>query len=197
MNSQEKDTVVRLIASGKNSYKELRGTLPNITPLQWARLGHPESHSSDDVAQLDKKIDYMDTYTYKPVDEDTFHLTAVGENRLYELQKEDLKRVQTEKAIRLAEESNALAAEANKLSETANELSEKAVQRAEESVKLSVESNELSKSSNSLSEAANALARDSYETADKALKEAEQSKYIAMIAVIVTIITLLFSIFSG
>lgn len=105
--NKDKEIAVRLVASGKNTYKDLKTALPHIPLSFWVRAGHPEKVGHNDVIRLNKQIEWLQADKYKPVDNDVLILTEQGEDLLYKLQKE-------ERETALAVESNGLSLKAFK-----------------------------------------------------------------------------------
>lgn len=107
MTDREKAIVVQLVASNKNTYKDLISALPHIH--NWKVLGFYEHMSPDDVIKIDKQMSYSDALLYNPTDDDTFHLTEAGLDFLDKLRKEEEKSEIDKQNLSAAEVSNALA----------------------------------------------------------------------------------------
>lgn len=168
MTDKEKELIVNLVKSGKNTLKELRGVAPN--ERHWNVIGHPDrGGGKNDVVCLDKEMIWSGALHYKPTDADTFHLTDAGYDLLYRLEKEIRKRKLDERTIALSEEANEISRQSLKKAEVSNAL-------AKDSLAQSQNANELSK---------------------KALHESYQSKLISFGSLTVAILALLYAFFSG
>lgn len=101
MTAKEKELLVKLIADGKNTYKNLHTVLPNLssTTLKSIALNLPGNLNSP-LIKLTKSLSYSETLNYHFKDTDTFELTEHGKDLLYQLQKEQ-KSEYREKAILL------------------------------------------------------------------------------------------------
>ena len=88
MTDKDKKSIVKLVSNGKNTYKDLYTTFPHIN--NWQVLGFYERISPDDVIKIDRKQPYNEAITYKPVDDDTFHLTNAGLDILDKMNMEEL-----------------------------------------------------------------------------------------------------------
>lgn len=102
LTNKQIDSLVSLIASGKNTYKDIQDAFPWINSptmcyyLVDAPKSGPDQFASMELISIDnhqtyfqfKEIpdDFFYLYEFKPTD--TFELNISGENRLYELQKE-------------------------------------------------------------------------------------------------------------
>ena len=99
MTDEEKELIVKLVANGKNTFKELQDVAPD--EWRWSVFGYiGKGGRPDDVVQMDKVIDFFEVSTYKPVDSDTFHLTDAGKNLLHRLNRENLLIHKQEEAIK-------------------------------------------------------------------------------------------------
>ena len=99
MTDEEKELIVKLVANGKNTFKELRDVAPD--EWRWNILGHSSRGGyQHDVIKLDRNMEYIDALNYKPIDSDTFHLTDAGKNLLHRLNRENLLIHKQEEAIK-------------------------------------------------------------------------------------------------
>jgi len=133
LTDEEKELIVKLVANGKNTFKELRNVAPD--EWRWSVFGYiGKGGRPDDVVQMDKVIDFFEVSKCKPVDSDTFHLTDAGKNLLHRLNKESDKIQLAEKAVTLAEESLKKSEVSNKLAIDSNDVATRAAETSQKSM---------------------------------------------------------------
>lgn len=125
LTNKQIDSLVSLIASGKNTYKDIQDAFPWINSptmcyyLVDAPKSGPDQFASMELIPIDnhqtyfqfKEVpdDFFYLYEFKPTD--TFILNITGENRLYELQKEQYIEKLTLQNTQIAKESLTVAKE--------------------------------------------------------------------------------------
>ena len=133
MTDEEKELIVKLVANGKNTFKELRDVAPD--EWRWNILGHSSRGGyQHDVIKLDRNMEYIYALNYKPIDSDTFHLTDTGKNLLHRLNKESDQIQLAAKAVALAEESLKKSEVSNKLAVDSNDIATSAAGTSKKSM---------------------------------------------------------------
>ncbi|WP_196601697.1 hypothetical protein [Pectinatus frisingensis] len=89
MTDKDKENLVKLIASGKNTYADIKINIPTIDPLDL------EGMSKDIVANAGILIRspasaFFGPGNYQFKDTDKFHLTENGKNLLYRVQRDEI-----------------------------------------------------------------------------------------------------------
>lgn len=90
MNNKDIDKLVLMIGNGKNSYRDIHNAFPSLSNYDIYRMSVVCSYYGDvnKLFYLNRKIAIDDYPKYELFDDDTFRLSEEGENRFYELEKE-------------------------------------------------------------------------------------------------------------
>lgn len=136
LSKKEIESIILAISSGKNTFKDLQDIVPNInsptmmsylcnipeydpqyrTPTNTpSSLAFPSGSGSQHKCYFQLKEvpkDFYTFYEFKP--DDTFMLSILGENILYQLEKEEEIKNLSSRSIKLAEESLSVAKESTK-----------------------------------------------------------------------------------
>lgn len=90
MTDKEINKLILMIGNGKNTLKDIREAFPNLSNYDIYRMSVVCSYYGDvnKLFYLNRKIAIDDYPKYELFDDDTFSLSEKGENRFYELEKE-------------------------------------------------------------------------------------------------------------
>ena len=112
---KERELLVKMVASGKNTYKDLHTAFPEVN--DWQFMGRKGREVYKELIKMDRKFEEGEVWNYKPVDSDTFHLNRLGEDFLDKINKKEYEVNLAEEAIKKAEVANALSKDSNETSD--------------------------------------------------------------------------------
>lgn len=110
MKQSDIETLVRMIADGKNTWKDIHRQFPWLSDIEMSAMSVPPYGEPNKIVHSEVHIEPFDISRFRFSESDTFTLTEAGEDILYRLQKEDEGRAMNKKILRLTAGSFALAA---------------------------------------------------------------------------------------
>lgn len=110
MNQPDTEALVRMIADGHNTWKDIHGEFPWLSDMEMIGMSVPPYGGPNKIVHSEVHIDPFDISRFRFSELDTFSLTENGEDILYRLYKEDENRSMNKKILRLTAGSFALSA---------------------------------------------------------------------------------------